>query len=213
MNASSTPSPASDPAQPRADTGYDLCFVLDGKRFFWKNPNCGITITDAGLASCLKWRTEGRETQRLWTDIAAISMNSGTDGKSEVNNCRIAFRDGRAITVTDTGTDGRLDESRTPVYREFVRALHARLALAPESTIMFNAGMSEGRYLAMRIILVIAALFFVGTPLVLLAWIRDWKIIGVLGAGAVFVWPFWNIVKNNKPRRYDPRNPPPELMR
>jgi hypothetical protein len=139
-------------------------------------------------------------------------MNSGTAGKREVNNCRIQFRDGCAITVTDTGTDGRLDESRMPVYRDFVRALHARLAKAPEGTIAFRAGVSEGRHLGMRIILVIAALFFVGLPLVLLLWIRDWKIIGALGAGAMFVWPFYNVVKNNRPRRYDPRNPPPELM-
>ncbi len=205
------PLPANAPPA-RADTHYDICFVIDGKRFFWKNPNHGVTITDAGPGSCLTWQEDGRETQRLWTDIAAVSMNSGTDGKNEVNNCRIVFRDGRAITVTDTGTDGRLDESRTPIYRDFVRALHRRLALAPEGVIVFNAGVSEGRYLGMRIVLVIAALFFVGLPLILLLWIRDWKIIGVLGAGAMFVWPFYNVVKNNKPRHYDPRNPPPELM-
>jgi hypothetical protein len=38
-----------------------------------------------------------------------------------------------SITVTDAGSSGRLDEARTPIYRDFVRALHARLALAPEA--------------------------------------------------------------------------------
>jgi hypothetical protein len=38
----------------------------------------------------------------------------------------------------------------------------------------------------------------------------DWPC--VLAAGAAFVWPFWKIVETNRPRDYDPKNPPPELM-
>ena len=34
----------------------------------------------------------------------------------------------------------------------------------------------------------------------------------VLGAGAAFMWPFWRVVENNRPRTYDPRHPPGELM-
>jgi hypothetical protein len=59
---------------------------------------------------------------------------------------------------------------------------------------------------------VIATLFFVGTPLVLLFIVRDWRVLGVLAAGAGFVWPFWKIVEHNRPRSYDPRHPPGELM-
>lgn len=199
-----TPAPSS--------TAYDLYVLIDGQRFFWRNPNCGITLTDAGRESRLSWQTASGEDSRPWTDIVAVTMASASDGRNAVNQCRIGFRDGRAVTATNAGAAGTLDESRTPTYRDFVRALHLRLAQAPAGRIRFSAGVSEGRYNAMLVIGVIAALFFVGTPLVLLFVVRDWHVLLVLAAGAGFVWPFWKIVENNRPRSYDPRNPPPELM-
>lgn len=197
-----------------ASKTYDLHFVLDNKGYVWRNPNRGVTLTDAGVKSSLGWRTasDGRADSRLWTDITQVGMAMSSDGRDALNQCRISFRDGRCLVVTDTGADGRLDESRTPVYRDFVRALHARLSAAPAGTIRFSAGVSEGRHRAMQVILVIAALFFVGTPVVLLFLIGDWRILGVLVAGAGFVWPFWKITENNRPRSYDPRRPPGELM-
>lgn len=195
-----------------ASTSYDLYFLLNGKRFFWRNPNCGLTLIDAGRESRLTWRTESGEDSRRWTDIVSVTMMSGTDGRNEINSCQIQFRGGHSITATDTGSDGQLDAARTPVYRDFVRALHARLALAPEGTIRFSAGVSEGRHTAMLVTLMIGALFFVATPLVLLFIVRDWRVIGVLCAGAAFMWPFWRVVENNRPRTYDPHHPPGELM-
>jgi hypothetical protein len=58
----------------------------------------------------------------------------------------------------------------------------------------------------------IAALFFVGTPLVLAFVVRDWRVLLTLGAGAAFVWPFWKVIEANRPRSYDARFPPGELM-
>lgn len=203
-------SPADTPAP--ASTPYDLYVLANDRRFFWRNPNCGVTLVDAGRESRLSWRTERGDDNGLWTDIVSVTMTSGTDGHSEINACKIQFRDGRSITATDAGSDGRLDAGRTPIYRDFVRALHARLAIAPAGTIRFRAGVSEGRHTVMLVILVIGALFFVATPLVLLFIVRDWRVIGVLGAGAMFMWPFWRVVENNRPRTYDPRTPPGELM-
>ena len=195
-----------------ASKSYDLHFVPNDKRFFWRNPNRGVTITDAGRDSAIAWQAESGAGRGLWTDIVAVNMLSASDGKDAVNNCRIGFRDGRALTVSDAGASGQVDHERTPLYRDFIRALHIRLAQAPAGTISFNAGVSEGRHRAMLVILVIAALFFVGTPLVLLFIVRDWRVLGVLAAGAGFVWPFWKIVEHNRPRSYDPRHPPGELM-
>lgn len=200
------------PAPAPAATSYDLYVVADGKRFFWRNPNHGVTLTDAGRDSAIAWRTEGGEARKLWTDIVAVNMLSATDGKQAVNHCIVRFRDGRTLAVTDADTSGQVDHDRTPTYRDFARALHARLALAPRGTIRFTAGVSEGRHTGMMVIGVIAALFFVGVPLVLLFVVRDWRVLGVLAAGAAFVWPFWKIVETNRPRDYDPKNPPPELM-
>jgi hypothetical protein len=204
--AGMTPLPAT------ASTSYDLYFVVDGKRFFWRNPNHGVTLIDAGRESAIAWRAESGEDRTLWTDIVAVNMLSATDGKQAVNHCIVRFRDGRTLAVTDAGASGQVDHDRTPPYRDFARALHARLALAPHGTIRFTAGVSEGRHTGMMVIGAIAALFFVGTPLVLLFIVRDWRVLGVLAAGAAFVWPFWKIVETNRPRDYDPKNPPPELM-
>jgi hypothetical protein len=72
--------------------------------------------------------------------------------------------------------------------------------------------MSEGRYNIMIGVMVVAGLFFVGIQLVLLFVVRDWKLLGVLAAGAALVWPLYRIVEKNRPRRYDPKPPPGELM-
>jgi hypothetical protein len=201
-----------DPALATASTAYDLHFLVNGKRFFWRNPNHGVTLIDAGRESALLWRAESGEGRQLWTDIVAVNMLSASDGKDAVNNCLIRFRDGRTLTVTDAGPSGQVDHDRTPPYRDFIRALHLRLAAAPAGTIRFTAGFSENRHTGMVAILFIVALFFVGTPLVLLFIVRDWRVLGVLAAGIGFVWPFWKIAENNRPRDYDPRHPPGELM-
>ena len=191
---------------------YDLYFVLPGKRFFWSNPHVGVTITDAGRDSCLTWQDEGREQSRLWTDIVAVTLSSATVGRQTIEQCRIAFRDGDWLLVTDAGDTGLRDETRTPSYRAFVRALNMRLAEAPAGTISFNAGVSETRYQAMRIAVGIAIVFFLGLPVVLLMIVRDWHLLGILAAGVGLIWPFWKIVTTNRPRSYDPRQPPGELM-
>ncbi len=194
---------------------YELYFLLDGKTFFWRNPNHSLTLTDAGLASSLTWYLEGdtgRPESRLWTDIAEVGLMAASDGSAIINHCRIRFRDGRSILITDGGDDGRRDASRAPAYRDFVRALHARLAAAPDGTIRFIAGTSESRHTTMKVLLLIATLFFIGLPLVLALIIRDWRILGTLVAGACLVWPFWKIIEKNRPRSYDPHHPPYEMM-
>jgi hypothetical protein len=195
-----------------ASKSYDIHFLLNDKRFFWKNPNRGVTITDAGRDSCLTWQAEDGAGRMLWTDISTITMSTGSDGKAEVNQCRIAFRDASVLTVTDAGAAGTVDHDRTPAYRDFVRALHLRLAQAPPGTILFRAGASETRYIGLKIATTIAGLFFVGTPLVLLFIVRDWRVLFTLFAGAAFVWPLVKIIQKNKPRSYDPKHPPGELM-
>jgi hypothetical protein len=181
-------------------------------RFYWRNTNRGVTITDAGRKSCLAWRAEGHDISRLWTDIIAVNMLSASDGNSAVNHCRIRFRDGRVITVTDADARGQVDENRTPVYRDFIRALHARLAHAPAGAISFFAGVPEGRHMMQVAVLMIVGLLFTGVPLVLGFVVRDWRVLGALAIGVAFIWPFWKIVERNRPRRYDPRHPPGELM-
>jgi hypothetical protein len=202
----------STPAPVTSSKAYDLHFVLDGKRFFWRNPNLGVSLIDAGPDSAILWRTEDGEGRRLWTDITNVNMLSVSDGKSAVNHCCIQFGDGRSITVTDAGASGQVDDARTPIYRDFIRALHARLKHAPQGLIRFTAGVSESRHTVLVAVVMIGALFFVATPFVLLFIVRDWRVLGVLAAGVGFMWPLWKIIENNRPRDYDPQQPPGELM-
>ena len=205
--------PAPSPSPPAsAAKSYDLYYVIRGKRFFWRNPNHGITIIDEGRNSALTWLDEGRECRGRWLDIAGVNLMLASDGKANVNQCEIRFSNGECITVTDTGAAGTLEEDRTPVYRDFVRALNARLAMAPQGTIAFTAGVSEGKYLGLKIVFGIAAAFFVALPFVLLFIVRDWKVLGTLAAGAAFIWPFWKAVQHGRPRTYEPKYPPEELM-
>lgn len=205
--------PISKQERQGASTAYDLYYLVNGKHFFWRNPNHGVTLIDGGRESAIAWHPEKAEAvRRLWTDIVSVNMTSATSGKDIVNNCRINFRNGHFLIVTDADTSGEVDHDRTPVYRDFVRALHLRLAQAPAGTIAFNAGASQGRHRVMTVMGVIAALFFVGTPLVLVFIVRDWRVLLTLAAGATFVWPFWKVIEANRPRSYDPRFPPGELM-
>jgi hypothetical protein len=114
-----------------ASTAYDLYYLVNGKHFFWCNPNHGVTLIDARRDSAIVWQPEkGGAGRRLWTDIVSVNMTSATNGKNIVNNYRINFRDGRFLVVTDADASGEVDHGRTPVYRDFVRALHLRLAQA-----------------------------------------------------------------------------------
>ncbi|ABA05692.1 hypothetical protein Nwi_2439 [Nitrobacter winogradskyi Nb-255] len=205
--------PMIDPVPPpSASTAFDLYYLQNGKRFFWRNPNHGVSLIDDGHESAILWHNEGKAIRRLWTDIVSINMTAGTTGKEIVNNCRINFRNGRFLVVTDGGASGEVDHDRTPVYRDFVRALHRRLALAPPGAIRFVAGVSQTRHTVMLVTGVIAGLLFIVTPLVLTLFLRDWRALGPLAAGTVFVWPFFKVIGANRPRDYDPRHPPGELM-
>jgi len=120
-----------DPAPATAGTTYDLYDLQNGKRFFWRNPNHGVALVDAGRDSAIVWRNDAIEVGRqLWTDITAVNMSSVSAGTDAANNCLIRFRDGRTLTVTDAGPSGQVDHDRTPPYRDFVRALHRRRAPA-----------------------------------------------------------------------------------
>ena len=58
----------------------------------------------------------------------------------------------------------------------------------------------------------IAGLFFVATPLVLAILTGDMKALMLVGAGALFVWPFMRVLSNNTPRNYTPDALPDELI-
>jgi hypothetical protein len=205
--------PAPELAPATDSTAYDLYYLVNDKRFFWRDLNRGVTLVDGGRDSAILWHTtKGEAGRQLWTDIISVNLTSGTSGKDVINNCRIDFRGGRFIVVTDAGPTGQVNHGRTPIYRDFVRALHSRLALAPQGTIRFSAGIWQTRQVLMLTLGVIARLLFVATPPGLVMIVREWRALGPLAAGTSFIWPFWKTIEDNWPRTYDPREPPGELM-
>jgi hypothetical protein len=185
---------------------------VNGERLFWRSASRSLTLIDAERDSAIAWRTDDGEAGRqLWTDIVSVNM-PGTDGKNAVSKCRIDFRGGCFLIVTDAGTTGKVDHARTPVYRDFIRALHLRLADAPEGSIRFTAGVSQTYRNVMVALGVITALLFVATPAVLVVDLHEWRALGPLTAGATFIWPFWKKIGSNRPHVYDPHHPPGEPM-
>src|SRR3569623_690610 len=102
--------PAPDKTPVMASTAYDLHYLVNDKRFFWRDLNRGVSLIDGGRDSAILWRTtKGEADRQLWTDIISANMTSGTSGKDVVNNCRIDFRGGRFLIGTDAGTTGQAD--------------------------------------------------------------------------------------------------------
>jgi hypothetical protein len=193
---------------PTASTAYDLYYLVNGERLFWRSASHGVTLIDDGRDSAIGWRTDDGEAGRqLWTDIVSVNMPD-TDGKDVVDKCRIDFRGGRFLMVTDAGISGKVDRARVPVYRDFVRALHQRLADAPEGRIRFTCGVSQTYRNVMVALGVVTALLFVATPAVLVVDLHEWRALGPLTAGATFIWPFWKKIGSNRPQVYDPHHPP-----
>jgi hypothetical protein len=196
--------PAPSPAR-----SYDLYLVADGRRFYIRNDDRGVTLDDNGLA----WIAGGRADGAPFGNIVEVRMQSGGDWKNALNQCQIRFRDNHLLTVTDGNRYGATDDARTPVYRDFVRDLHARLIaarLAP--SIRFIAGYSHGNCMVVLTAAVFMGMLGVATPVVLLLITGKLEALYLLIGGAFMVWPMYTMVSNNKPRGYHPQQPPGELM-
>ena len=93
-----------------------------------------------------------------------------------------------------------------------MRALHARLALAPPGTITFIRGYEETKHTVVAAAAFLLGLIGVAGPLVLLLIVQKMEVLFVLIGGCALCWPLYNMVKNNAPRAYDPKQLPEELM-
>jgi hypothetical protein len=199
------------PTPPGSSRNYDVYFTVSGgSRFFWRNPNHGISISDRGLV----WTIDGAAHEAAFADIAAIHLQTAALGNanSVIDQCRIEFVDGNAMTASNGSATGLPDATQTPAYRDFVRDLHSHIAVHADHPISFTAGMSQGRYRGLQIALTAAGLFFVATPVVLAAVAGDFRILTVAAGGVFFCLPFVKLLRNNVPRDYTPSQLPEELL-
>jgi hypothetical protein len=187
---------------------YDLFLTTGGKRFYFRNTDRGVTLTDWRIA----WTADGKTDSAPLETIASVRLQCGGDWKNPLNQCRISFADGRLLTVTDGNQFGTADAAQTPVYRDFVRALHARLALAPSGAITFIQGYPETNYRVVKVAASLLGLISVVGPLILWIMVGKMEVFFLLIGGIGLCWPMIKMVQNNAPRPYDPRQLPEELM-
>lgn len=190
---------------------HDVYFAAaGGRRFYWRNPNHGISIAADGLAFIL----DGKERAIAWRDVAAVHLQIATLGnaRNTIDQCKIDFADASAIIVSNAAASGLPDPAQTPIYRNFVRDLHIRLAQQAPDAIRFTSGMAPWRYKLLMVTLVVAGLFFIATPLGLALFTDDWQALILAATGVAFVWPFVMLLLKSAPRTYRPDRLPDELL-
>jgi hypothetical protein len=190
---------------------YDVFFtVAGGPRFVWRIPNHGVTVSDSGIVFAVNDSPRTAD----FSTIAAIHLSTGALGNASnvIDQCRIEFNGGAAITVSNAAANGLPAAAQTRIYRDFVRDLHGRLVTSTNHAISYTAGMSSGRYKFGLATMVVAGLFFVVTPLVLAVVTGDPHALIPMGMGVLLVWPFMRLISNNTPRNYTPDSLPDELM-
>jgi len=198
----SAPPPAS------ARNSYDLYLSFGQKRFVWTNPDHGVTLTDSAIA----WIAGGREWRARLRDVAEVHLRTGNIGESTIATCRLRFADGSTVLIASSNSHGLQDNARDRLYATFVDDLHRRLAALEDARIAFMAGVSAARYRFGKILVVVAGLFFIVTPTVLLLITREWSMAWALYTGVLLLWPVYRVMQANAPRIYDPRHVPPELV-
>jgi len=201
--------PQSVPALPPARE-YDLVVSTNRPGLVLRHVNRGVSLNGDIVA----WTRNGEQVSARLDTIRTVRLQSGGDWRNTINTCQISFADAPMLTVMDVGAAGFADEGQLPAYRAFVHDLHTTLiAQDLAARIDFIAGYTQGRYMLILTCAILLGLIAIGTPLVLLMFfVRNLQVLGVLAAGAILMWPLVKMVRNNRPRPYDPAHPPGELM-
>ena len=187
---------------------YDLYIRAGERRVTWSYADHGVTLSDDALA----WVADGQPSQVSLRDIARVHLQVNYLEDSAIASCRLTFANRSGLSIVSSNKRGFQDDTQDPIYVEFVHDLHARLAAQRDVHPSFTAGFGEGRYLFGKVVIVVAGLFFIVTPVVALLFTGDWKLAFLTCSGAALVWPVYKVMQANAPRSYDPRQVPPELM-
>lgn len=186
---------------------YDLYFGDGSAGLHLTNPNHCITVSDGKIA----WTTDGRAREASFASITAVHLGSGAVGNVIIDQCRIEFIDGRKLVVSNWDSFGRRDESRVPIYRDFVRDLHARLA-ARSGAIRFTAGFPPWRYNILRVAAACLGLLCLAALVTALAFAPGLTGLGIVIAVAVILVPVVKLLRTNAPRDYTPDRLPDDLL-
>ena len=198
------PAPSASPHQ----TSYDLYLGSGQLRFVLRNPNHGVTLTGHDIA----WVADDERCRLAFRDIAEVHLQTGNVGRSTIATCRLTCADGSTVVIMSSNSSGLQDDALDKLYVQFVYDLHARLAALKGAHIAFTAGFSEARYRFGKVICVVAGLFFIVMPTVLLLMTGAWSMVWALYLGVLLVWPLYRLMQANAPRAYEPGAIPPEVL-
>lgn len=98
----------------------------------------GVTLDDGALS----W---GDAKSRRLADLRQVRLTMAPSGRlGRIGSCELTFRDGTILTVLSASSLGGRDEARARTYRNFLHDLHAQIAPADRSRIVFFAGRERG---------------------------------------------------------------------
>lgn len=195
---------------PQADSrAYDLALQVKGQGFAFTIRNRGITLSDDRL----DWVFEGRADAARLDNIAQVHLQTGGAWMEEgpAAMCRITFRDGYTLIISDVDKVGFKDDTRAGIYRAFVRDLHGRLVKLGGAA-RFTAGYSETQFRVIAVCALLLGAIGVGIPVVAFFFRPEVEILLVLAGGIVLTVPLFTMLIKNSPRSYDPRHFPAELL-
>jgi hypothetical protein len=187
---------------------YDLYLREDGRRFFFRYEDHGVTLS----ADAIAWSSGGSERQEKYENISSVRLQSGSTGQSTTFLCIIEFRDGRVLRVTSASQYGSGDDGQAKIYGQFVRDFHARIPPKAREQIQFRVGNSDSRQTTLWVVLAIATAFFIGMPVVLLLITGDIQALWIALAGCGFLYPVLRSARANQPRDYRCEYPPEDLV-
>jgi hypothetical protein len=197
---------SSPAATPESARSYDLWLRASTSRLFGSER--GVTLAGDTIA----WSVDGRADHGHLRGISEVRLQTGGSPTSPTALCYIQFSDGFLLTLSNVRAIGSDAQAQDAIYRAFVVDPHRRLSAVDHSGIRFVAGYPERKYWIVLMCAVALGVISVGIPVVFLIIAPDFKLIGLLFGGAIFIWPFVTMLQANGPRSYDPRHLPRELL-
>lgn len=117
----------------------------------------------------------------------------------------------RQIVLSTTWKGFALVETQDEAYRDFLRALHRRLAAAGGRAV-FHGGLRPVAYALGAMVLAVVALAMAALTARALAGGALAGALFLIALGGVFVWQIGGFMRRNKPCVYTPDAPPPQLL-
>ncbi len=185
------------------ESRYDLYFRAGRSiGFYFHNDNHGVTLT----AERINWTFDGQDDGAPFKNIRSVHLQTGGDWRDPVHTCLITFADGYQLVVINAdGYGAGTDEARRPVYREFVRDLHARLAARRRRRPASPPACKGVRYPLIIVLSVLIGAVSIVVPVVAMILSGSIGPIATLFAGVGLYWPLMKMIEKNAPRSYDPR--------